>query len=122
VWGASMDLRVLVRSRVIRLRGPGSEPNFYLAVRLDVTKRATLEEAFVSVERSLGGTDILVNNAGAAAAISGGVLNQAVLDRTPTRRWAKADEVAGAAVFLASQAAGFVTGVMLPVDGRYAIF
>jgi NAD(P)-dependent dehydrogenase (short-subunit alcohol dehydrogenase family) len=47
-----------------------------LAVQLDVTKRATLEQAFVTVERALGGVDILVNCAGRAAAISGGVLNE----------------------------------------------
>jgi NAD(P)-dependent dehydrogenase (short-subunit alcohol dehydrogenase family) len=36
-------------------------------------------------------------------------------------RWGEADECAGAAVFLASSAADFVTGITLPVDGGYSI-
>jgi len=37
--------------------------------------------------------------------------------RTPMQRLGKAEEIAGAAVFLASEAAGFVTGEILRVDG-----
>ena len=44
-----------------------------------------------------------------------------ILARTPAGRWGEADEVAGAAVFLATSAADFVTGVTLPVDGGYSI-
>jgi 2-dehydro-3-deoxy-D-gluconate 5-dehydrogenase len=45
-----------------------------------------------------------------------------ILARTPAGRWGRADECAGAAVFLASPAAGFVTGTLLPVDGGYSVF
>ncbi|RWM23137.1 glucose 1-dehydrogenase [Mesorhizobium sp.] len=38
-------------------------------------------------------------------------------DRTPMRRWGDVEELAGAAVFLASDAASFVTGQTLLVDG-----
>jgi 2-deoxy-D-gluconate 3-dehydrogenase len=48
--------------------------------------------------------------------------NKMILARTPAARWGEADEVAGAAVFLASPAADFITGVTLPVDGGYSIF
>ncbi|MDZ4136137.1 MAG: SDR family oxidoreductase, partial [Paracoccaceae bacterium] len=34
----------------------------------------------------------------------------------------EAEECAGAAVFLASAAADFVTGITLPVDGGYSVF
>ena len=41
------------------------------------------------------------------------------LARTPMGRFGKVEELAGAAVFLASDAARFVTGITLPVDGGF---
>jgi NAD(P)-dependent dehydrogenase (short-subunit alcohol dehydrogenase family) len=43
-----------------------------------------------------------------------------LLGRTPAGRWGRPDDLGGAAVFLCSDAARFVTGVILPVDGGYA--
>ena len=40
-----------------------------------------------------------------------------VVMRTPMNRFGELEELVGAAVFLASDAASFVTGVILPVDG-----
>jgi 3-oxoacyl-[acyl-carrier protein] reductase len=40
-----------------------------------------------------------------------------ILANVPVKRYGTADEVAGAAVFLASPAAAYVSGVVLPVDG-----
>jgi 3-oxoacyl-[acyl-carrier protein] reductase len=40
-----------------------------------------------------------------------------VLAQVPLKRYGTADEVAGAAVYLASDAAAYVSGVVLPVDG-----
>jgi NAD(P)-dependent dehydrogenase (short-subunit alcohol dehydrogenase family) len=42
-----------------------------------------------------------------------------ILIRTPMKRFGELEELVGAAVFLASHAASFVTGVLLPVDGGY---
>ena len=40
-----------------------------------------------------------------------------ITDETPLRRWGTPDDVAQAALFLASPAAAFLTGVVLPVNG-----
>jgi NAD(P)-dependent dehydrogenase (short-subunit alcohol dehydrogenase family) len=45
--------------------------------------------------------------------------SDAIVSRTPFGRWGKPEDIGGAVVFLCSQAAGFVTGTVLPVDGGY---
>jgi 2-deoxy-D-gluconate 3-dehydrogenase len=47
-------------------------------------------------------------------------LHDSVLDRTPTKRWGRPEDLAGAAVFLCSPASDFVTGTALPVDGGFS--
>jgi NAD(P)-dependent dehydrogenase (short-subunit alcohol dehydrogenase family) len=44
-----------------------------------------------------------------------------ILARTPLGRWGTPADVAGPVLFLASAAARFVTGVVLPVDGGYLV-
>ena len=56
-------------------------------------------------------------------------LNQKLLDgtprgqefllRTPMKRFGQVEELVGAAIFLASDSAGFVTGATIPVDGGF---
>ena len=44
-----------------------------------------------------------------------------IVARTPLGRWGTPEDVAGPVLFLASDAARFVTGVVLPIDGGYLI-
>jgi 2-deoxy-D-gluconate 3-dehydrogenase len=48
-------------------------------------------------------------------------LDENVKTRTPVKRWGEPRDLAGTAVFLASPASDFVTGVALPVDGGFSI-
>ena len=43
-----------------------------------------------------------------------------VIERVPLRRWGEADDVAGVAVFLASNCSSYITGHTIPIDGGAA--
>ncbi len=45
--------------------------------------------------------------------------NQQILDRIPAGRWGQPGDLAGAAVFLASRAADYMHGAIVPVDGGW---
>ncbi|MDQ6433851.1 SDR family NAD(P)-dependent oxidoreductase [Mesorhizobium sp. LHD-90] len=47
--------------------------------------------------------------------------SDAILARTPLKRWGKPADVAGAVLFLCSPVASFITGSTLVVDGGYSI-
>jgi NAD(P)-dependent dehydrogenase (short-subunit alcohol dehydrogenase family) len=47
--------------------------------------------------------------------------NRGILERTPLGRWGTPDDLVGPALFLASDAARFITGAVLPVDGGYSV-
>ncbi len=59
----------------------------------------------LSVRRSEAGSDLI---------------ESAIAKRTPMGRWGEPEDLQGAAIFLASRASDFVTGVALPVDGGYS--
>jgi NAD(P)-dependent dehydrogenase (short-subunit alcohol dehydrogenase family) len=44
-----------------------------------------------------------------------------IVDRTPLARWGEPKDIAGPVLFLCSEAAAFVTGVVLPIDGGYLL-
>ena len=43
-----------------------------------------------------------------------------LLSRTALARWGRPEEIAGPVLFLCSEAASFITGAILPVDGGYS--
>ncbi|MDR6096311.1 2-deoxy-D-gluconate 3-dehydrogenase [Stenotrophomonas sp. SORGH_AS321] len=45
--------------------------------------------------------------------------NKSILERIPAARWGNPEDLAGAAVFLASSASDYVNGAVLPVDGGW---
>jgi 2-dehydro-3-deoxy-D-gluconate 5-dehydrogenase len=45
--------------------------------------------------------------------------NRQILERIPTGRWGKPEDIAGAALFLASPASNYITGHILAVDGGW---
>ena len=48
-------------------------------------------------------------------------LYERVLARIPAGRWAKPEDIAGTAIWLASPGSNYVTGAAIPVDGGYSI-
>jgi NAD(P)-dependent dehydrogenase (short-subunit alcohol dehydrogenase family) len=62
-----------------------------------------------------------IETAMTAPLVADNARRDAIVSRTPLARWGQPADVVGAAVFLASPAAAFITGVILPVDGGYSV-
>ena len=45
--------------------------------------------------------------------------NNAILQRIPAARWGQPDDLTGATIFLASNAANYIHGTTLPIDGGW---
>lgn len=61
--------------------------------------------------------DFLLNSDGSPT-----LRGQQIIDHTPMGRYGEPEELVGTAVWLASDAARFVTGVVVPVDGGFSAF
>lgn len=93
---------------------------------------ATAKAAILGLTRSLA-VDLAPHNIQANAILPGwypteiteGILASPLGERirklTPAGRWGNAEDIGDVAVFLASPASNFVTGVALPVDGGFSV-
>jgi NAD(P)-dependent dehydrogenase (short-subunit alcohol dehydrogenase family) len=108
--------RMIFVSSVIALLGAPGQANY-------AASKAGLIGLARSITRELGGRSITANviapgfiDTDMTAELSDARKTE-ILANVPLKRYGSADEVAGAALFLASEAAAYVSGVVLPVDG-----
>jgi 3-oxoacyl-[acyl-carrier protein] reductase len=110
-WG-----RMIFISSIVGLTGNPGQVNY-------AASKAGLVGVARSITRELGGRNITAN------VIAPGFIatdmteaisderKQAVLSTVPAGRYGQSDEVAAATTFLASDAAAYINGAVLPVDG-----
>src|ERR1700760_1764173 len=108
--------RMIFISSVVALVGAPGQANY-------AASKAGLIGLARSIARELGGRSITAN------VIAPGFIEtdmtaeltearrEEILGSVPLKRYGQADEVAATAVFLASDAAAYISGVVLPVDG-----
>jgi 3-oxoacyl-[acyl-carrier protein] reductase len=84
-----------------------------------LTRAAAVEWAERGIRVNAVGPGYIATGVYAAAVSAGRIREADVLARTPARRLGTIDEVADAVVFLASDAARFITGQVLYVDGGF---
>jgi 3-oxoacyl-[acyl-carrier protein] reductase len=108
--------RMIFVSSVVALVGAPGQANY-------AASKAGLIGLARSIARELGSRSITANviapgfvETDMTAAMTD-ARRAEVLAGIPVQRYGTADEVAAAAVFLASEAAGYITGAVLPVDG-----
>jgi 3-oxoacyl-[acyl-carrier protein] reductase len=108
--------RMIFISSVVALVGAPGQANY-------ASSKAGLIGLARSIARELGSRSITANviapgfiDTDMTAAMTE-ARKAEVLAGVPLQRYGTVEEIAAAAVFLASEAAGYVTGAVLPVDG-----
>ncbi|GAB0120369.1 gluconate 5-dehydrogenase [Acidisoma sp. 7E03] len=81
-----------------------------------LTRAMTAEWAAYNIQANAIGPGYMVTDMNAAL-LADEAFDSWVKARTPARRWGKAEELVGAAVFLASTASDYVNGQIIYVDG-----
>ncbi len=82
-----------------------------------LTKEMADEWARYNIQANAIGPGYFATEQTAPIRVGGHPFNEFIIKRTPARRWGKPEELAGAAIFLASAASDFVNGHVLYVDG-----
>jgi 3-oxoacyl-[acyl-carrier protein] reductase len=110
-WG-----RMIFISSVVGLSGGAGQVNY-------AASKAGLVGLARSIARELGSRNITANVVAPGfvqtdmTAVLPQARQQEILGNVPLGRMATVEEVAGAVTWLASDAAGYVTGAVIPVDG-----
>jgi 3-oxoacyl-[acyl-carrier protein] reductase len=108
--------RIIYISSVVALAGGAGQANY-------AASKAGLVGLARSIARELGSRNITANVVAPGfvdtdmTAVLGEERRAEILGQVPLGRLASADEVAGVVIFLASDAAAYVTGAVIPVDG-----
>jgi NAD(P)-dependent dehydrogenase (short-subunit alcohol dehydrogenase family) len=112
--------------RIINIASLSSFVSFYRVAAYSASKAAVASlTKSLAIELAQSGVNVNAIAPGIfptplnASLIQGTPRGEELLLRTPMGRFGKAQEVAGTAVYLASEAASFVTGVVIPVDGGF---
>jgi gluconate 5-dehydrogenase len=82
-----------------------------------LTKEMADEWARYNIQANAIGPGYFATEQTAPIRVGGHPFNEFIIKRTPARRWGEPEELAGAAIFLASRASDFVNGHVLYVDG-----
>ncbi len=108
--------RIVLISSVVAMTGSAGQTNY-------AASKAGMIGFARSLAREIGSRNVTVNvvSPGFVETDMTGALPEArrdeIVAQVPLRRLARADEVASAVLYLTSDAAGYVTGAVLPVDG-----
>lgn len=82
-----------------------------------LTKNMATEWAKFNIQTNGIGPGYFATSQTAPIRVDGHPFNDFIISRTPAARWGEPEDLAGAAIFLASKASNFVNGHVLYVDG-----